>query len=132
MMRSSLIAALGLCAASLVAWRLGGRLGAGTLAGFLLGAGASGLGLLYLGHTLHHRPERALQALLVAFLAKLALLVSGALAFRHVAAAAERVDWRAFVVAFAAAAALLLPLGAWEALGGFRRRVRPLDAERGS
>lgn len=130
LMRSSLISALAVAVAAVVAWRLGGRLGAGTLAGFLLGAGASGLGVLYLGHTMRFRPERTMQALLAAFLAKLGLLVAGALAFRYVAAASERVDWKGFVVAFAAAAALILPLGAWETLAGLRSRGRTLDAER--
>lgn len=129
MLRTSLITALCVAAAAAVAWRLGGRAGAGALAGFVLGAGASGLGVLWARHALVHRPERALQALLAAFVAKLGLLLGGALAFRYVEAAGARVDWKGYVVAFAAAAAIVLPLGAWDAIGEARRRMRGADPE---
>ena len=117
---ASLIGALG---ATLLAWRLGGTLGAGVLAGFLSGAGMSGLGVLYQRHVLLTRPERIMQAVAVSFLAKLALLVGGGLSLRFVAEAAARADWRSFLVSFAAAVAVLLPLGALDAARSTRRAL---------
>jgi hypothetical protein len=52
------------------------------------------------------------------FLVKLAALVAGALAGRFLEPAGARADYRTFVVAFAAAVALILPLGTWLALRG--------------
>lgn len=114
-------------AAATVAWRFGGTLGTGVLAGYLLGAGLSGLGILYVRHTLLTRPEKSMGAMVVAFLFKLAALLIGALAFRYVEEAARLVDWRTFLVAFAFAAALLLPLGALDAARDLRRRTKPLE-----
>ena len=123
MLRLSLATLLGLCLAAVVASRLGGTLGGGVLAGFTLGAGMSGLGALYQRHVLRTRPDKALAATAVSFLAKLVALVGGALAFRYVEAAAARADWRAFLVAFAAAVVIVLPLGVLDATG-FGRRSR--------
>ncbi len=113
---------LGATTAGVVAWRLGGLEGAGVLLGFLLGAGISGLGVLYQRHVLLTRPEFALGALAVSFLAKLLAMLIGALAFRYVEAAAERADWKSFLIAFAATGAVLLPLGAMDVVR--ERRVR--------
>jgi len=118
MLRLSLATLLGLAAAALVAWRLGGTAGTGVLAGFTLGAGMSGLGALYQRHQLRVRPDRVLAATAVSFLAKLVALLVGALAFRYVDAAAARADWRAFLVAFAAAVVVVLPLGVLDAVRG--------------
>ncbi len=123
MIRLSLGSLAALAVALAVAWRLGGTLGAGVVAGFLLGAGMSGLGVLYERHLLLTRPERALTAFVVAFLAKLAVLVLGAVAFRFIEAAAMRVDWRSFLIAFAAAVAVVLPLGTLDAMRSFKRHV---------
>ena len=122
MIRSSLATLAALGVAAVVAWRLGGTLGAGCLAGFFLGAAFTGLGSLYQRHMLLTRPERALFAMVVAFLAKLAVVVMGTLTFRFVEVAAERVDWRSFAVAFAAAVAVLLPLGTLDAASAAKRR----------
>ncbi len=111
------LAALALLAlAVFVAMRLGGALGGGVLAGAALGAGLSGLSALYQGHVLRFRPERAFQAFGLTFLTKLASLVAGAFLLRYVGPVAERLDWRGFVVAFAAAVALILPLGVTQAV----------------
>ena len=126
MIRLTLATLVAFAAACAVAWRLGGTLGAGCLAGFLLGAGMCGLGVLYQRHTLLTRPEKSLQATVVAFLAKLVVLLIGGLAFRFLEPAAARADWRSFLIAFAAAVAVVLPLGAMDAVNATRRRRAPV------
>ena len=121
MMRLSLASFLGFALAAFVAWQLGGRVGTGVLGGYLLGAGMSGLGVLYQRHMLITRPKQVLTALVVSFLAKLVALLLGALAFRFIPQLAEVADWRSFLVAFAAAVALVLPVGTWEAARVLKR-----------
>jgi uncharacterized membrane protein YcjF (UPF0283 family) len=116
MNRLTLVALLGLIAASAVAWRLGGTLGAGVLSGYAAGAAMSGLGALHQSHVVATHPERLFQAFGVAFLAKLAVLLVGAFSLRYIEPVAVRADWQGFVVAFAAAAALLAPLAALSSL----------------
>lgn len=127
MMRLSLSSLLGFVLAAVVAWQLGGRVGNGVLAGYLLGAGMSGLGVMYQRHMLLTRPERMLTALVVSFLAKLVALLLGGLAFRFIPQVAEIADWRSFLIAFAAAVALVLPVGTWEAARVLKRRTSALD-----
>jgi hypothetical protein len=114
-----------LVVALVCASRLGGALGGGVLAGFSLGAGLSGLTFLYLRHVIMTRPERALNAAVLGFLFKLGALLAGGLAFRYIAAAGERADWRSFLVAYAAVVALVLPFATWAALEGQRRATPP-------
>lgn len=121
MIRLTTASAVACVAALLVAMRLGGSLGMGVIAGYTLGAGFSGLGVLYQRHTLRTAPERALQAFTISFLAKLVMLLLGALAFRFVDQAAARVDWRSFLVAYAASVALILPLGSLDLLHVLRQ-----------
>lgn len=123
MIRLTLASLVGLLAALAAAWRLGGTLGSGVLVGFLLGAALSGLGVLYQRHLLITHPERSLTAFVATFLVKLVLLVLGGLAFRFVDAAAARADWRSFLVAFAVAVVVVLPLGTLDAVQSFRRQV---------
>lgn len=117
----TLLAAL--VAVLVTADRLGGALGGGVLAGGVVGAGLTTLACLHLRHVLATRPERALQAAVLGFLVKLATLFLGALAFRFVEPAGARVDWRAFVIAYAAVVALLLPLTTWIAVRERRQRA---------
>lgn len=105
-----------------LAHEFGGALGGGVLAGYLLGTGLAGLSFLYQRHQLAYRPERVLHASVVCFLVKLGALLAGALTFRFVAAAGQRTDWRSFVVAYAAAVALVLPLATWTAVREQRQR----------
>jgi len=116
----SVLAALAV--ALVLADRLGGAVGGGVLAGYLLGAALSILAFLHTRHVLATRPERVLSASVVGFLVKLVALLLGALAFRFVEAAGERADWRSFVIAYAAAVALVLPLATWTAVAEQRRR----------
>jgi hypothetical protein len=102
--------------------RFGGALGGGVLAGYLLGAGLAGLSVLYQQHLLATRPERALAGSVLGFLVQLVALILGALSFRYLAPAAERADWRSFLIAYAAAVALVLPLGTLEAVRSRQKR----------
>ena len=122
MNRLLLVTLAAFVAALVCASRLGGALGAGVLAGYLLGAGLAGLSFLYTRHVLATQPARALHATVVGFLVKLAALLIGALSFRYIDAAGERADWRSFLVAYAAAVALVLPFGAWAAVQERRQR----------
>ena len=130
MTRLTLACTVGAVAAAVVAWRLGGTLGTGVLAGYLLGAGVSGLGVLYQRHTLMVRPERMMQAVVVGFLAKLVFLFGATLVFRFVDAAAARADWRSFLAAFGVAVAIVLPLGSLDVVSFQKRRMKTLDPER--
>ena len=119
MIRTTFAALLGALATGLVAWQLSGLdAGAvkagGVIAGYLLGAGMAWLGIMYQRHALMYRPKAAFAAHGVAMLAKLVVLLMGALSFRYIDAAAARADWRMFVLAFAAATVLLLASGAMD------------------
>jgi hypothetical protein len=107
-----------------VAARLGGAAGGGVVLGYALGAGLAGLSALYTRHVARTRPGRVLAAAVLGFLVKLLALVLGALAFRYLEPAAARADYRTFLVAFAAAVALILPLGTSLALAGRPRAAR--------
>lgn len=124
MIRLSLALTFGLLVAAFVAWRLGGALGAGVVAGYLLGGGIGGLGVLWQRHVLQTRPERAMHAVALSFGAKLFVLGLGALAFRYLDGPAQRIDWRSFLVAFAAAVALVVPVGAADAARALTMRPR--------
>jgi len=49
--------------------------------------------------------------------------VIGAVAFRYLPQAAERVDYRGFMVAYAGVIALLVPVGSFDALRGIRKQL---------
>ena len=75
--------------------------------GVLFGASVSMLGAAWQRHAFRTRPERSLRSVAEMFLFKLAFLLLAALSLRYVEAAAERADWKAFLVAFVAVAALV-------------------------
>lgn len=114
-----------LLVALVCAARFGGALAGGVLAGYFLGAGLAGLSVLYQMHLLATRPERALAGSVVGFLVLVAALLIGGLSFRYVGPAAERADWRSFLITFALAGVLILPLGTFEAVRFHRQRGRP-------
>ena len=91
--------AVGLLACGLVAWRLGGALGAGTLVGFLVGSTLSSAGVLWQHRLLERGSPKVMQAFALSFLAKLLLLTVGALVLHF--AAAGLADWKAYLIAFA-------------------------------
>ncbi|HUR29034.1 MAG TPA: hypothetical protein VM509_12665 [Planctomycetota bacterium] len=117
-----------LCAAvlpcALIAWGLGGVHGRGAMLGYLLGAGSSSLSFAWQRHQWRFRPERALRANIEGFLVKVGALFCGVLVLRAVPVLDAQVDLRAFLLAYAAAVAMALPLLAIDAnrlLGAGRR-----------
>jgi hypothetical protein len=122
MIRLCIATTLGAAVAAVVAWQLGGTLGSGVLAGYLLGAGLSGLGSLYQRQVLLVRPADSLRAFALAFGAKLVAVLLGSLAFRFVEPCARRADWRSFLVAFAFAVVVVLPFGTLDATRALRKK----------
>jgi hypothetical protein len=112
-----------------------GSLGNGIMAGAGLGVAFCALGAMYMAHTLRTRPVLAMQAFAISFLMKLVVLVVGAIAFRYIPQAAARVDYRGFMVAYAALIAVLVPVGSFDALRGIRQQINsnslPAQSESG-
>jgi len=83
-----------------VATRLGGVEGMGVVAGVLCGTSVAALGAGWQRHVIRTRPKQAMTAMVQTFLFKLAFVTIGAVSFRYIDAAAARVDWKSFLVAF--------------------------------
>lgn len=115
---------VGLAVASVVAWRLGGAEGTGVLAGYLTASCLSALGVAWQVHLLRTRPAQVMSAVVGAFLAKLAVVLLGAVVFRFVEPAGRHVEWRSFLVAFAAGALVVVAAGSLEALWTLRRGMK--------
>jgi len=113
MSRTSLGTLVGLALAALVAAGLGGRVGTGVVAGYLLGASIGLVGFLW-QRSLVAEPRKVLYASVFSFLLKLLGLAAGTLALRFVAALGNLADWRAFLFTYAVAAYLSLVGGALE------------------
>ena len=114
-----------LCAmaiAAVVAWRLGGPEGVGVGVGATMGAGISLLGHEWQRHALRTRPEKAMQAMVVGFLFKLAVVLMGALAFRFIEPVGAACDWRTFLLAFAAGVLAVMVLGTLDSARSLQRR----------
>ena len=122
MIRFSIASFIALGVAIVIAMQWGGTMGGGVLAGAALGCAFSALGALYMAHTLRTQPRLAMQTFAISFLLKMVVLVIGAVAFRFLPQAAERVDHRGFMVAYAAAIAILVPLGSFDALRGLPKQ----------
>ncbi|QDU67344.1 hypothetical protein [Engelhardtia mirabilis] len=110
--------------AGVVAWILGGREGTGVLLGSLLAAGLTGLGMAYQRQVLATRPNLAVGVLGLFMVVKMFCLLIGAAILRYVPFAAERADWRAFVVAFAPVAVLALIVGAGDTMRRLKAQSR--------
>ncbi len=123
MIRFSIASLVVIAVAFGVAMSLGGSLGNGVVAGAGLGCAFSALGAIYMAHTLRTSPKLVLQTFSISFLLKLMVLVIGAVAFRYLPQAAERVDYRGFMVAYAGVIALLVPVGSFDALRGIRKQL---------
>ena len=104
----------GLAAAGLVAWRLGGSLGAGAAAGFVAGASVTLWGIARQRRVILAHPARALQTMVESFLAKLGAVVLSALLLVFVAPLRQAVDWRSFLVGFAGAVLVVLLPVTWD------------------
>lgn len=108
MTRTTLAILLGLAACAVIAPRYEGAERMGIWGGYLLGAGISLLGGVWVRHCAKFGPERVLRASLEAFLAKLGVVAVCVFTFRFVEAAAQAFDWRTFLVSFVAAAVIAL------------------------
>ena len=108
--KTTLGLAVGVLFAAVVGWFVGGPSGLGVFLGFLLGAGLAGLAVAWQAHCLQYRPERVTRAQMEGFAIKLGSVALFALAFRFVEPLAASVSWRSFLLAFAAAAVIVLPL----------------------
>lgn len=114
MNRSILLLLALVVAAAALGWNVGGAVGAGILAGALCGGSLAALGVSWQQLTVKRRPQRALASSVEVFLVKLACLLGSTLVFRFVPQAAARVDWRSYVVAFAACAFAVMIAGTFE------------------
>lgn len=108
--RTSYGLAAGLLIAAAVAWSLGGSKGLGAILGFGLGAFLGFLSVSWQVHCMRYRPERLTRAHMEGFAVKLGVLGVFALAFRFIEPLAQAVNWQAFLLAFAVAVLLVLPL----------------------
>jgi hypothetical protein len=113
---------VGLALAAAIAWRLGGASGTGILAGYLSGASLSALGSMWQNQLLRTNPAKVLAATVSVFLVKLALLSAAAVLFRYVEPLARQVNWRAFLVAFAAGVVVVTGAGSLDTLRILRER----------
>lgn len=104
-----------LLVAAPLAWWLGGSLGVGVLAGVLAAASVGVAMVIYQRRIAVQRPSWIIPAFALAFLVKLVVLVVLTAVFRFVDLLAARVDWRSFLMSYAAAAVVLLALGTTEA-----------------
>ena len=93
----------GLPVAALVAWRLGGAVGAGALLGATLALALATGGSAWGQWAALHRPKQFMQVFVVAFLAKLFVLTTGALLLRFADEFGAHVDWTAYLLGFASA-----------------------------
>lgn len=126
MNRHSYLAPLaGLPVAALVAWRLGGGVGAGALLGAFAGTALSVGGLCWIGWASRARPKHVQLAFVATFLVKLAVLTGGALLLRFVEVAAQRFEWSAYLLGFAAAVLLAMALSASAELLAARHHKEP-------
>ncbi len=99
---------IGLAAALAVAFGLGGREGAGALAGFLTGASISGLALLLQRRLARTRPELLVPSVMASFLIKAFAMLASTLCVNYVPALRDAFDAVAFLFGFAGATLLVL------------------------
>jgi hypothetical protein len=111
--------ALGVVAAAGVSWTLGGATGSGALIGAWSGLALGSGGILWQRWLLAAGSKHALNAFVLFFLAKLMLVLGGALALR----ASGFADWVAFVVAFPTAVVWSTCTGWVGALATVRHRA---------
>jgi hypothetical protein len=107
-------ALLGFALAASIAWWVGGSLGNGIFAGATCGEIVTGACLAWQRRVLALAPKRLMLAATASFLIKLACILAATLSIRALDGAAEIVDWRGFLVAFPAAAVLVLLPGTLE------------------
>lgn len=94
----------------------------GAWAGSVCGAALGLIAAFWLRHTLIHRPQHSMRASVEGFLALLAGLLLSALCVRFVPDVQKYVDWRLFIVAYAAGALVPLLAGTVESASVLRKR----------
>lgn len=109
-------------AVGLYVWRPG-PIGLGSVMGICMGAGLGALGVLWVAREARRGGLHAFRAQTLLFLLKLGVLTAGALALRFLPQLEQSADWRAWLLAFAAASVLVLFVGLW---GLFPIPRRPL------
>jgi hypothetical protein len=126
---------LGLCAGALacalIAWNLEPRLAAGSALGWAVGTLAAVIGVRMQLRSLQARgpnSNRAMESMVVTFLAKLALLLCGALLLRYAEPAARWFDWMAYLIAFPCAVLLATTLGSLDLLQALRQASQAKSA----
>ena len=112
--RTSSGLAAGLLIAAAIAWRIGGADGLGTILGYSFGAFFALIAVAWQAHWLRVQPARAVRAQLEGFTFKLAAVAVFTCVFRFVEQLSQLASWQAFLLAFAAAALIVLPLAAWD------------------
>ena len=108
--------------AGVCAWGFGGVAGAGVLAGFLAGAALGHALATWQKNVARTRPDFLMPAFVAGFGIKLVLLVGLTAFFRFVPFAAERVDWRGFLLSFAVVVFVLLLVSTPEAARELKAR----------
>jgi hypothetical protein len=113
----------GLAAALAVAYGLDGAgpLGVGVLVGAGLGLCISALGAAWQGVLLARGSRQALNAFVVAFLVKLAVVCGGTLALHFTAP--PWIDWRAYLVSFPCGVVWITAFGVLSSARGLRQRT---------
>jgi hypothetical protein len=122
----SLVILAFMAVAAFVAERLGGSVGTGVMLGSLLGAGFAMIGVLWVRHALLYRPARALRAQGEMFLVKFGGAIVCAFCFRFVDLLARIADWRAMLIAYVAAAFVVMVAGVF----GLQRVARERRLEK--
>jgi hypothetical protein len=128
--KTTLGLAAGVLVSAVIGWGLTGPSGLGVFLGFLLGAGLAGLSVAWQAHCMRYRPERLMRSQMEGFAVKLGAVGLFALAFRYFEPLSQSVDWRTFLLAFAAAAVIVLPLSTLDLsrlLGSTRVHAGPLE-----
>ncbi|MFT4540253.1 MAG: putative membrane protein [Planctomycetota bacterium] len=116
MHRTHISICLGVILASLVAWKLGGDKGAGTVIGFLFGAFLGLVAAHWQAHVAHTRPAAVMQANLTSFMIILFGVMIGGFAMRYLLPAEGAADWRAFLLSYSAAGVIAITAGAFDTM----------------
>ena len=124
MKRTILVTCIAVLLASAIAARIGGAAGGGVLAGALAGAAIALTSALAQRKVVERKPEGALNASILGFLAQLGAVLVLTLALRYWPAAQERVDWRSFAIAFASVVTAVVLAGALDNASALRALVR--------
>lgn len=116
MTRTNIAILIGLVAAALIAWQLGGSLGMGVIGGYLLGASLFAVGAAWQRKTCEAHPERSMQTLVLLALGKLFVIMISYLVLRFVDGASDHVSPKGFLLSFVVAVLLVSFVGSYDAM----------------